>query len=169
MAATFAVSATYHLGNWRPGWRRVLRTLDHASIFVLIAGTFTPVAFNVLAGWERPAVLIGIWMLAAAGVMLSFWMLRLPRWATVALYVAMGWTALVPAASVVRALPPPAIATLVLGGLCYTVGALVFARRWPDPVPHVFGFHEVFHLLVIGGAAAFAGAIWIWVMPFPRA
>ncbi len=169
MAAMFAVSATYHLGHWRPDRRRVLRALDHASIFVLIAGTYTPVAFYVLTGSERPAVLAAIWILAAAGVALSGRTLRLPRWATAALYVGMGWAALAPAPSVVRALPLPASATLALGGLCYTVGALVYARRWPDPLPRVFGFHEVFHLLVIGGAAAFAAAIWLWVAPFPRA
>jgi hemolysin III len=169
MCAMFAVSAVYHVGAWRPATRQVLRALDHAGIFVLIAGTYTPIAFNVLAGWERPAVLVGIWALAIAGVTLSVRTLRLPRWATAALYVGMGWAALLPAPSVVRALPLAACVTLALGGVSYTLGALVYARRWPDPLPRVFGYHEVFHLLVIAGAAAFATAIWVWVIPYPRA
>jgi hemolysin III len=169
MGWMFAVSATYHLGTWRPAPRRLLRALDHASIFVLIAGTYTPVAFNALAGWERPMVLGAIWTLAAIGMILSASTRRLPRWATPALYVGMGWAALVPARSLAAALPGSAVAALVGGGALYTIGALVYVRRWPDPLPRVFGFHEVFHVLVIGGAAAFAAVIWIWLVPFPRA
>jgi hemolysin III len=169
MGWMFAVSATYHLGTWRPAPRRLLRALDHASIFVLIAGTYTPVAFNALAGWERPIVLGAIWTLAALGIMFSASTLRLPRWATPALYVGMGWVALVSTPSLATALPWSAVGALVGGGALYTIGALVYVRRWPDPLPRVFGFHEVFHVLVIGGAATFAAVIWIWLVPFPRA
>ena len=169
MIELLAVSASYHLRAWRPPVRGVLRALDHASIFVLIAGTYTPIAFNVLAGWERVGVLATIWALAAVGVTCSLLTPRLPRWARAGLYVAMGWVALIPAPSLVRALPALAVGGLIAGGLFYTAGALVYARRWPDPLPRVFGFHEVFHLLVIAGAGTFAATIWIWIVPYPRA
>ena len=169
MVGLFAISATYHLGAWRPAWRRCLRALDHASIFVLIAGTYTPLAFNVLAGWQRSAILVAVWTVAAVGVAFSVSSLRLPRWATATLYVGMGWAALVAAPSLVRALPPAASVLLATGGLLYAGGALVYARRQPNPLARVFGFHEVFHLLVIGGSTAFAAVIWLWVVPFPRA
>lgn len=168
MCALLLVSATYHLGGWGPARRRLLRTLDHASIFLLIAGTYTPIAFNVLAGQERAGMLVTIWMLAGVGVFVCTSPLRLPRWGRAALYVAMGWAALVVAPSLVRALPWTAAVGLVAGGALYTGGALVYVRRWPDPLPQVFGFHEVFHLLVIGAGATFATVIWIWVVPFPR-
>jgi len=169
MSALFAVSAIYHIGVWRPTWRRRLRVLDHANIFLLIAGTYTPIAFNVLTGWERWAVLVSIWVLGVIGVACSVGTLRLPRAVTAALYVGMGWAALVPAPSLVGALPLPASAGFAAGGLLYTIGALAYALRRPDPLPRVFGFHEVFHVLVIGGASAFAAVIWVWVVPFPRA
>jgi hemolysin III len=164
----FAVSAVYHIGAWRPAWRQRLRALDHASIFVLIAGTYTPIAFSVLSGWERLTVLVGIWLQAVMGTALSVRLLRLPRGANVALYVGMGWLAMISAPSLLSALSLVAIGAFVLGGLAYTAGALVYALRWPDPFPRVFGFHELFHILVIGGSVAFAAAIWIWVVPFPR-
>jgi hemolysin III len=169
MIELLAVSASYHLRAWRPSVRATLRALDHANIYLLIAGTYTPIAVNVLAGWERVGVLVTVWALAAIGVTCTVVTPRLPRWARAGLYVAMGWVALVPAPSLVRALPALAVAGLVAGGLLYTAGAVVYARRWPDPSPRVFGFHEVFHLLVLAGAATFAATIWIWIVPFPRA
>jgi hemolysin III len=169
MIELLAVSASYHLRAWRPPARATLRALDHANIYLLIAGTYTPIAVNVLAGWERVGVLVTVWALAAIGVTCTVVTPRLPRWARAGLYVAMGWVALVPAPSLVRALPALAVAGLVAGGLLYTAGAVVYARRWPDPSPRVFGFHEVFHLLVLAGAATFAATIWIWIVPFPRA
>ncbi|HZR98889.1 MAG TPA: hemolysin III family protein [Chloroflexota bacterium] len=169
MIQLLTVSASYHLHAWRPPVRAVLRALDHASIFLLIAGTYTPIAVNVLAGWERVAVLATVWALAAVGVACSLFTPRLPRWARTGLYLALGWVALLPAPSLVRALPALAVAGLLAGGLFYTAGALVYARRWPDPLPRVFGFHEVFHLLVLAGAATFAATIWIWIVPYPRA
>jgi hemolysin III len=168
MVELYAVSAVYHIGRWSPtAWRR-LRALDHANIFILIAGTYTPLCFNLLSGWLRPAILALIWALAAAGVALTTLTLRTPRWLSTALYVGMGWVALLALPAFARALGWGAIALLLLGGGLYTAGAVVYARRWPNPFPRVFGFHEVFHLLVIAGGAAFATAIWFWALPFPR-
>ena len=168
MVVLYGVSAAYHLGSWQGHRRTVIRALDHANIFVLIAGTYTPFCVNVLSGWLRPLILVLIWTLAAVGVAASVFTLALPRWATVALYLAMGWVAIIPAPVVVATLPAPAIALLLAGGLLYTVGAVVYARRRPNPLPHLFGFHEVFHLLVIAASTAFLAVIWIWVLPFPR-
>lgn len=169
MVELYTVSAVYHIGRWGPAiWSR-LRALDHANIFILIAGTYTPLCFNVLSGWLRPAILALIWALAVAGAALTTLTPRTPRWLSTALYVGMGWVALLALPQFARALGWGAVALLLLGGGLYTTGALVYARRRPDPFPRVFGFHEVFHLFVIAGSAAFAAAIWLWALPFPRA
>ena len=168
MIDLFAVSALYHLGRWEGRRRAIVRALDHANIFILIAGTYTPICVNVLSGWLRPTVLALIWALAIIGVAASVLTPSMPRRATVALYLGMGWAALIPAPRLAQALPGPAVALLLGGGLLYTAGAVVYARKWPDPAPRIFGFHEVFHLLVIAGSAAFLAAVWFWVLPFPR-
>lgn len=167
MLSLYAVSAAYHLGLWQ-GRRRLLRALDHANIFVVIAGTYTPICFNVLSGWLRPAVLVLVWTLAVLGAASSASTLALPRRATAGLYLGMGWVAIVPAPALLVVLPGPAIALLIVGGLLYSAGAVVYARRRPDPLPDIFGFHEVFHLLVVSASAAFLAVVWIWVLPFPR-
>ena len=164
----YATSALYHLGPWTGRWRTTLRAVDHANIFLVIAGTYTPICVTLLSGWLRPAVLVSAWTVAAAGMTLSGLMLRLPRWLAVALYVSAGWMALVPAPTLIQSLPLPASILLLSGGLLYTVGAAIYARRRPDPLPHIFGYHEVFHLFVIAGTVAFFALIWVWVVPFPR-
>ncbi len=168
MVELYVVSAVYHIGRWRPTTSRRLRALDHANIFVLIAGTYTPLCFNVLSGWLRPAILALIWALAVAGVALATLTLHTPRWLSTALYVGMGWVALLALPAFARSLGWGAVTVLLAGGGLYTAGAVVYARRWPDPFPRVLGFHEVFHLFVIAGGAAFAAAIWLWALPFPR-
>lgn len=168
MIELYGVSALYHIGRWSPRtWRR-LRALDHANIFVLIAGTYTPLCFNVLSGWLRPVLLGLIWALALCGVALTTLTLRAPRWLSTGLYIGMGWVSLLALPAFARSLGWAAVATLLLGGACYTAGAVVYARKRPDPFPRVLGFHEVFHLLVIAGGIAFALAVWIWALPFPR-
>ncbi len=168
MIELYTVSATYHIGKWPERTRRVLRSLDHANIFVLIAGTYTPLCFNILDGWLRIAILSIIWFLAVLGVAFSVLTLRLPRWVGASLYIGMGWVVVLALPAFLAVLPWTAVATLVLGGLLYTIGAIVYARRWPNPFPHILGFHEIFHLFVIAGSVAFATCIWIWALPFPR-
>lgn len=162
----FGTSAAYHLGPWQGARLAALRSLDHASIFVLIAGTFTPFCVILLAGTERALVLTLIWVLAAIGVASTVFAPHLSRRYTVGLYLGMGWLGLIPAPTVTGLLPPLALALLVGGGLLYSVGAIIYARRWPDPFPSTFGFHEIFHLFTIAGNAAFMIVIWIWVAPF---
>jgi hemolysin III len=145
-----------------------LRALDHANIYVLIAATITPFCVNVLSGWFRPLVLGLIWPLAAAGAALSVPALRLPRFGRVALYLVMGWIGVLPAVGLFGLLPPEAMLLLVAGGALYSLGAIIYARRRPDPFPRVFGFHELFHLFAIAGCAVFFAVIWVWVIPHPR-
>lgn len=164
----YVVSAIYHIGTWRGRRATVLLALDHANIFLLIAGTYTPIGVNVLSGWTRLAVLIGIWVLAAAGIASSVVTLHVPRWVLTALYLGMGWGSLLLLPSVIQALPVAATLLLLGGGLLYSIGAVIYIFGRPDPLPHLFGFHEIFHLCVIGGSAATAAMIWIWVVPFPR-
>jgi hemolysin III len=170
MVELYTVSAIYHIKTWNPARRRVLRILDHANIFVLIAGTYTPLCFNVLDGWLRITLLVSIWVLALLGIGFAIFSLQhsVPRWLNAGLYVAMGWVAVLAFPAFLAVLPWTAVATLVLGGVFYTIGAVFYALRWPDPWPRVFGYHEIFHLLVIAGSVAFAMCIWIWALPFPR-
>lgn len=168
MIELYTVSAIYHIAGWKGRRRTVLRALDHANIFVLIAGTYTPICVNVLSGWLRVSVLVLIWMLALAGVAGAVSTLRLPRWLSAGLYVVMGWAAVIPAPVLIHLLPWEAIALLVGGGVLYTVGAVVYALKRPNPYPRVFGYHEIFHLFVIAGGVAFLVVTWVWVLPFPR-
>lgn len=168
MIELYTVSACYHIGKWSESTRRTLRALDHANIFGFIAGTYTPLCFTLLSGWLRIALLVIIWLLALVGLGLATFTLRTPRWLTALLYVVMGWVVVVALPAFLRVVPWQAVLCLVSGGVLYSIGALIYARRWPNPFPRVFGFHELFHLFVIAGSIAFAIPIWIWVLPFPR-
>ena len=168
MVEMYTVSAIYHIGRWQGRARTVLRSLDHANIFVLIAGTYTPICVNVLTGWWRITMLVVVWGMAAIGAAGSVFTLRFPRWLSTGLYIAMGWVSLFSAPALARLLPRPALGLLLGGGVLYTVGAVTYATRKPNPFPRVFGYHEIFHLFVIAGGASFLVAIWRWVVPFPR-
>ena len=168
MILLYTVSSIYHIGSWTGRRYRMLRAFDHANIFVLIAGTYTPICVNVLPRPLGTVVLALIWSLAVAGVGSAVLTLHLPRWATTALYMGMGWVAVIALPSLITHLPLPASLLLFLGGALYSIGALVYAIQRPNPLPRVFGFHEIFHLLVVGGSAAFVVAIWGWVVPFSR-
>ena len=166
MIELYSVSALYHIGMWRPLAARRLRSLDHANIFLLIAGTYTPLCVNVLTGWARVAMLVTIWALAILGVGLAVVAPDLPRKISAGLYIGMGWVAVLALPAFTAALHWPALLTLVAGGVLYTLGGVVYGWRWPNPFPRVFGFHEVFHLFVIAGGLAFAAVVWFWVLPF---
>ncbi len=154
MAGLYAASATYHslhVGERAMLW---LRKLDHSAIFLLIAGSYTPLAYFGLNGVWREVVLYVVWGVALSGILLKLLTMRLPRWVSTALYVAMGWLALVFVPQLARNLPHAAMWWLAAGGVLYTVGAVIYAtKRW-NPKPGVFGFHEIWHLFVLGGTGA---------------
>ena len=168
MIEMYTVSAIYHIINWSIAKRRVWRAIDHANIFVLIAGTYTPLCFNILTGWVRVTILIVIWLLALSGISLSIFTLKFSRRILTALYISMGWVAVLALPAFLAVLPWIAVATLISGGALYTIGAVIYARKKPDPFPKVWGYHEIFHLFVIAGSVAFAACVWIWALPFPR-
>jgi hemolysin III len=165
LAGMFGASALYHRVAWRPSLRPWFRRLDHSMIFVLIAGTFTPVIVLGLEGVLPVVVLAIAWAGALAGVVLKLVWLGAPRWLIAAVYVVLGWVGVILLPEVVRSAGIAAATLFVAGGLLYTVGALVYARRRPDPRPAVFGFHEVFHVFVIAAAVAHFVAIAAFVVP----
>jgi hemolysin III len=159
LSAMFGASALYHRINWRPSVGVWLRRLDHSMIYVLVAGTYTPFALLVLEpalGW---AILGVVWGGALAGVVLSLVWINAPRWLSAVLYVVLGWVAIVVLPQLWDRAGVLAVALLATGGVLYTLGAVVYAWRRPDPVPRVFGFHEVFHALVIAAAATQFAAV----------
>jgi hemolysin III len=164
-SALFGVSALYHRVTWTPPARRRMRRLDHAMIFLLIAGTYTPVGLLVLHGTLGTVVLVVVWGGALAGIALELAWTRAPRWLGGTVYLALGWVAVVAMPQLFARLGIAGGLLIVLGGLVYSAGAAVYALRRPDPVPAVFGYHEVFHLLVITGVAAHFLAISLFALP----
>lgn len=169
MILLYAVSALYHIGRWRGRWYRFFQVFDHANIFVFIAATYTPFYYTLLGGWQRTVLLGAVWVMAATGVMLTVFKPRLPRPFKTSLYILMGWCGLLALPTVLSLLPMSAVGLLILGGILYTIGGVIFALRWPDPFPRVFGFHEIFHLLVVAAGVVYILAIWFWVVPFSQA
>lgn len=159
LAILFVVSAVYHRPMWTPAARRLLRRLDHASIFILIAGTYTPICMLVLDEGKGTALLWTVWIAAAAGIAKSVLWVHAPRVVTAAVYVAFGWAAL-PLMPIARAeIGASGLALLAAGGLIYSAGAVVYAFKRPDPAPTVFGYHEIFHAMVIAAALCHFAAI----------
>ena len=165
----FAVSATYHIFNWPPRVKDWLRRADHATIFVFIAATYTPLAFNVLGGWWRIGVLAAIWVCAVAGVAGAAPFLRIPRQLLASLYLAMGWVAVVAIVPLTAALGWVAALLIALGGLQYSLGAAAYAFRRPRLWPRVFGYHELFHLAVISASVTFYVIVVRYAVPYHRA
>jgi hemolysin III len=151
----FAVSAMYHLPSWSPSWKARWRRFDHAMIFIMIAGTYTPIVGNLIEGWPRVTILATIWSLALAGVALCISPLQLPRAAFAITYVAVGWVAIAAMPVLVQRLGINGLLFLLAGGALYSTGAIVYALRRPRLWPSVFGYHAVFHLLVIAATAVY--------------
>ena len=165
----FGVSATYHIINWPPKAKDWLRRADHATIFVFIAATYTPLVFNVLEGWWRVGVLAAVWICAAAGVAGAAPFLRIPRQLLASLYLAMGWVAVVALLPLTAALGWVAALLMALGGLQYSLGAAAYAFKRPRLWPRVFGYHELFHLAVISASVTFYVIVVHYAVPFHRA
>lgn len=149
LIALFGCSALLHRGHWSDRTRPWFRRLDHSMIFVFIAGTYTPVTALSLDGGFARLILTAVWIGAVAGVAVTVFWIDSPRWVTSGCYIAVGWIAVLAIPALWSSLGPARFALLAGGGLLYTVGAVVYARKRPDPIPAVFGYHEVFHALVI--------------------
>lgn len=153
MVTLFTVSAAFHRVRWGPVGRRRMRRADHSTIFFGIAGTYTAVAVVALSGWAEVLVLALVWTGAAVGIFVRQVWLELPKWAVAVPYVVVGWCALAVLPQLLSGLGAGGFTLLVAGGVAYSAGALVYARRRPDPVPGIFGYHEVFHSLTVLGAS----------------
>jgi hemolysin III len=159
LTAMYTTSALYHRGHWSDATRLRLRRLDHSMIMVAIAATYTPVAVAALDVGNARVLLSVVWSLAVVGVVLQMLWLHAPRWLVAVLYIAIGWTALAFSPTLWRDLGVISFSLLVVGGVVYSLGAVVYSTRRPDPAPAVFGYHEVFHALVIAAGLVFYAAI----------
>jgi hemolysin III len=165
MLAMFGVSAAFHRLRWSaPAWRR-MRRADHSAIFVGIAGTSTGLAGLALTGWPQVLVLSMVWGGALVGIVLRQLWLDAPQWAVAVPYVVVGWCSLVVAPQLVQSLGGAGFTLMLVAGLAYTGGAIVYAAKKPDPWPRVFGFHEIFHACTVVGAGLFAYLIAFIALP----
>jgi hemolysin III len=165
LAALFGTSALYHRVNWRSlAARRWMRRLDHTMIFVLIAGSYTPFALLVLHGSLGVVILSVVWAGAALGAVFKLVWVDAPRWLMASAYIALGWVAVIATPQIVHRLGAIPVVAVALGGVLYSVGAVIYARKRPDPVPAVFGYHELFHLLVIVAAALQYAVVAAWIL-----
>jgi hemolysin III len=161
----FGVSALYHRVRWTPRARRWMRRVDHAGVYLMIAASYTPYGLLVLDGAWRIGILTVVWTGVAAGIVLRFAWFEAPGWLSATIAVALGWVSVIAVPKAFDALGSTGLALLLAGGLLYTAGALVYALRRPNPFPNVFGFHEVFHALVVVAVACQYAVVAFFVLP----
>ena len=149
LIALFGVSAAYHRGPWSPSWRRKMQRLDHATIFVMIAGSYTPLCLLVLDRWVSVTLLVAAWTGALLGGVLAYIDGSVSKVIRNSLYIAMGWFAMIAMPQLVHGLSATELTLVAVGGGLFSLGALGLATRWPDPLPRIFGYHEVWHTLVV--------------------
>ena len=166
VAGLFGVSALYHRVNWQsPAARKRMRRLDHTMIFVLIAGTYTPFALLALTKPLATIILVVVWGGAVLGAGLKLVWIEAPKWLIAAVYIAVGWVAVAAFPQMLDHVGVFPTILVALGGVLYTIGAVVYARQRPNPVPGVFGYHELFHALVIAAAAVQYVVVAVYVLP----
>jgi hemolysin III len=164
VAACFGASALYHRPTWRPNVRAWLARLDHGGVYLLIAGTYLPFGLLVMStAWAVP-VLTVVWGGALLAILLKLVWVQAPKWLSAIIGIGLGWVAAAAFPQLLK-VQPLGILLVIVGGLLYTAGAVVYARRRPDPVPHVFGYHELFHVLTLGGVTCHYAAIAFFVLP----
>jgi hemolysin III len=165
VASLFGTSALYHRIDWRTVTaERWMRRLDHTMIFVLIAGSYTPFALVILRGTLGSVILVAVWSAALAGAVFKLLWIDAPGRLIAASYITVGWIAVVAMPELVSRLGVVPVGALALGGVLYSAGAIVYARQRPDPLPAVFGYHEIFHLLVLIAAAVQYAVVAFWVL-----
>lgn len=165
MLTMFGTSAMYHRGRWTAGEIALLRRLDHSTIFLAIAGTYTPVSVAAFEGTRMTVTLLVVWIGAAVGIALQFLPVQLPRLVFSLVYVVVGWSLLPSIVQLYDGLGPTGFALVLGGGVAYTAGAVVYAAKRPDPWPATFGFHEVFHLLTVVGGGLHLAAVGFFGLP----
>jgi hemolysin III len=164
VAICFGASALYHRPTWTPSVRAWLARLDHAGVYLLIAGAYTPFAFLVMSpGWAVP-ILALVWSGAFLGVLLKLFWVSAPKWVSATIALALGWVGAAAFSQLLK-LELPGLLLVVAGGIFYTVGAIVYVLRRPDPVPGFFGYHEVFHVLTLAATACLYVSIAFFVLP----
>ncbi|HZR96477.1 MAG TPA: hemolysin III family protein [Gaiellaceae bacterium] len=163
-AAMLGASALYHRVTWGARTRLWMRRLDHAGIYLLIAGTYTPVGLLSLHGALQQSVLAVVWSAAGAAILMKLCWVHAPKWLSAVLGIAIGWVGVAALPQLVASAGVAAVALLGAGGLAYTLGAVVYARRRPDPAPAVFGYHELFHALTLVALACHYVAIAFFVV-----
>ncbi len=161
----YGASSLYHWVRASEKVQQWLRRVDHMSIYILIAGTYTPILFGGLTGAWRWASISVIWSLALVGIVLKIWFIKAPRALTAVLYLTMGWMALIPLYQLVQTLAPTAIGLIFAGGAMYTIGAIIYATKAFNFVPAKFGFHEMFHIFVMAGTLFHYFTVYFYVMP----
>lgn len=165
LVVLFGTSASFHRIRWQPRGRRIMKRLDHSAIFILIAGTYTGIASVALQGWAAATILVVAWGGAVAGTLVRQLFIDAPKWANAIPYVVVGWCALIVVPQLVEGLGGWGFALLLLGGLAYTLGAVAYGAKRPNPIPEVFGYHEVFHALTVVGAVLHYVVIAAFALP----
>ena len=165
MIALYGASSVYHWVRTTPQKELILKKVDHIAIYFLIAGSYTPVFYYGLEGAWRWAMLIAVWTLAIIGMALKLWFIHAPRYVSSAFYVSLGWIALVPFLQLIKHLPMGAIILMAVGGVVYTIGAIIYATKIFDFFPKHFGFHEIFHLFIAAGSIVHFIMILIYIVP----
>ncbi|MGQ0849619.1 MAG: PAQR family membrane homeostasis protein TrhA [Actinomycetota bacterium] len=168
LVAMFTVSALYHSVGWQQGAKAFMQRLDHSMIFLLVAGTVTPFALVVADGWMRTALLTGTWTIALVGIVLKFVLPKVRTALSALLQHLIGWSGLVAIPVIWQRVGPGCVSLVLGGGALYSLGTVVFATKRPRLLPRFFSYHELFHLLVIGGSLChFLSVLW-YVMPYGR-
>jgi hemolysin III len=161
----FSASAIYHLTRAGPRATLFLRKLDHSAIYLLIAGTYTPICLYYFTGFWRFGILAVIWSLGLIGITVKLFVISAPRWLTASVYLLMGWLSIAAIGEILSTMPPGALAWLLAGGLFFTGGAVVYVLKKPDLFPGVFGFHEIWHIFVILGAFSHFAIMLAYIAP----
>jgi len=166
LCALFAASGLYHRWRWHPRWKPLLRRVDHSTIYLFIAATTTPIALLVLSGTIQVVVLVSVWAGAVLGIAFALAWIDAPRLLVSGTYLAVGWAGVVAVPQLLSEVGVAAFVLFLVGGVLYSLGATIYAARRPDPWPRTFGFHELFHTLVIAAALVHFIAMAAWVMPY---
>ena len=164
VSGLFATSALYHRVRWSPAWYPRIRRVDHAMIFVLIMGSYAPL-FAAVEGRGLEAIFVTIYAVASVGILMTLLWTTAPKWARAAVYLVVGWMCVILTPDVFDALGASGLAMLFVGGALYSVGAVIYALKRPDPLPGIFGYHEIFHALVIAAVASHFVLVRFWIFP----